>query len=80
MTNITHINRGILKLICDKINNQCWCKSLQHQGLDGIANSQQLKSLHPSDYLRGHNILLHENGRSMREKHTKIYLNWKLPR
>lgn len=63
MTNISHINRCVLKLRCEKINSQCWCKSLQLQGLYGIANSQQLKSqpLYPSDYLRGHNILLHKN-------------------
>lgn len=33
MRNIRYINRGVLRLICEKINNQCWCKTVQLQGL-----------------------------------------------
>lgn len=33
MRNISYISRGVLRLICEKINNQCWCKSVHLQGL-----------------------------------------------
>ena len=33
MRNLSYISRGLLRLIIEKINNQCWCKSVQLQGL-----------------------------------------------
>lgn len=33
MRNSSYLSRGVLRLIREKINNQCWCKSVQLQGL-----------------------------------------------